>query len=276
MRPLTWKISAARVFTFAARDFYNFYDENPLLNAGNTGANGSDCIGIFAASNVYPEPSQAEIFSDYFKFFSQYTPFSIDPSLTIDLSKEKDPGVVYGTPLDGGQIDLEAYLDIESAHLIAPGVPITLYVTNPTLLLTQNLSDALTAMTKENKCGALNFSYYLCHESTVGAFDYGTFLVLTPTATSTATATPTAIATSTSTPTTTSTATATATATSNIHSYRNCHCHGNRDTYGYCHSYDNCDRDAYRDCDGDQDCYGHPDCDSNSRVQHYLQRDIQR
>ncbi len=37
-----------------------------------------------------------------------------------------------------------------------------MYVTNPHLLLTQNLSDALTAMTSENRCGALSFSYYLC------------------------------------------------------------------------------------------------------------------
>ncbi len=85
-------------FTFAAPDFYSFYNENPLLNAGNTGTNGSDCIGIFAASNIYPEPSQAAILSDYFKLFSQYTAFSTAPSLTIDLSKESDPGVVTEPP----------------------------------------------------------------------------------------------------------------------------------------------------------------------------------
>src|SRR5271168_2719843 len=139
-------------FTFAAPDFYAFYNEYPLLNAGNTGANDSDCIGIFAASNIYPEPSQATILSDYFKFFSQYTAFSTDPSLTIDLSKESDPGVVDEAPFYGRGLDLEAYLDIEAAHLVAPGAPITLYVTNPHLTGTQTLSDALTAMTSENEC----------------------------------------------------------------------------------------------------------------------------
>ena len=148
-------------FAFAAPDFYSFYDENLLLNAGNTGANGSDCIGIFANTNIYPEPAQATILSDYFSFFSQYTSFSTDPSVTIDLSKETDPGVI------GDGADIEAYLDIEAAHVIAPGAPITLYVTNPNKLsFAQNLSDAVTAMTTENTCAALNFSYHICGATT--------------------------------------------------------------------------------------------------------------
>lgn len=143
-------------FTFAAPDFYNFYDENSLLGGGNTGANGSDCIGIFANTNIFPEPSQATILSDYFSFFSGFTSFSTDPALTIDLSNESDPGVI------GNGADIEAYLDIEASHIIAPGAPITLYVTNPKLSFGQNLSDAVTAMTTENKCTALNFSFHLC------------------------------------------------------------------------------------------------------------------
>jgi subtilase family serine protease len=110
-------------FTFAAPDFYNFYDENPLLNGGNTGANGTDCIGIFAETNIYPD-AKTKIISSYFKFFSSFTSFSTDPSITIDLSKESNPGVVSGA-------DIEAYLDIEASHIIAPGTPTRLYVTNP-------------------------------------------------------------------------------------------------------------------------------------------------
>jgi hypothetical protein len=78
-------------FTFAAPDLYTFYDESPLLNTGNTGSNGNDCIGIFAETNIYPESAKATILADYFKYFSQYTPFSTQPSLTIDLSKEANP-----------------------------------------------------------------------------------------------------------------------------------------------------------------------------------------
>jgi subtilase family serine protease len=145
---------------FAAPDFYSFYNEAPLLNAGNTGANGSDCIGIFANSNIYPEPSRATIISDYFKYFSQFTSFSNDPSVTIDLSKESDPGVV------GKGADFEAYIDIEAAHIMAPGAPITLYVTDPRKFsFSQNLSDALTAMTTENRCAALSFSVHVCGET---------------------------------------------------------------------------------------------------------------
>jgi subtilase family serine protease len=40
-------------------------------------------------------------------------------------------------------------------------------VTNPTQFsLAQNLSDALTVMTRENKCGALTVTYYICFEPT--------------------------------------------------------------------------------------------------------------
>ena len=146
--------------TFGPPDFYTFYDETPLLEGGNTGANGSDCIGIFANTNIFTEPSQATILKDYFALFSQYTSFATNPALTIDLSRETNPGVI------GNGADIEAYLDIEAAHLIAPGAPITLYVTNPDKLsFAQNLTDAITAMTTENKCGALNFSYHVCGAS---------------------------------------------------------------------------------------------------------------
>ena len=42
-----------------------------------------------------------------------------------------------------------------------------MYVTNPNKLsFAQNLSDAVTAMTTENKCAALNFSYHICGATT--------------------------------------------------------------------------------------------------------------
>jgi subtilase family serine protease len=142
-------------FAFGPPDFFTFYDETPLLEAGNTGANGSDCIGIFANTNIFAEASPATILKNYFGLFSLS-----DPIVTIDFSKETNPGVI------GDGADTEAYLDIEAAHLIAPGAPITLYVTNPDkLAFSQNLTDAITAMTTENKCAALNFSYHICGAS---------------------------------------------------------------------------------------------------------------
>lgn len=149
-------------FIFGPPDFHAFYNENPLLNAGNTGASSNDCIGIFASSNIFPEPSQATILTDYFQFFSQYTAFSTIPSVTIDLSSGSDPGVGTIFPLWGGAGDGEAYLDIEAAHTIAPGAPITLYVVD----FKRNFDaffDGVTAMTRENKCSVLSFSSILCH-----------------------------------------------------------------------------------------------------------------
>jgi subtilase family serine protease len=141
--------------TFAPPDFYTFYDENPLLNAGiNGGPNPalplapSDCIGIFAQSNI---------FTDLLSFFTSDQNqifFSIAPiNLTIDTSAEGDPGVRKGS-------DAEAYLDIEWSHSVAPGDPIILYVSNPTAFTyEENLQDGLGTAVNQNKCGAINISF---------------------------------------------------------------------------------------------------------------------
>ncbi len=155
-------------FTFAAPDFYTFYDENPAFDVGATGNNGSDCIGIFGATSIFNEPiteysscaqSEADgqvcIIYDYFSFFSQYTSLSTDPELT---KEDAEPNNDVFADFDG-----EAYLDIEWSHVAAPGAPITLYIANPaTDTEEQWLTDALGLMVDDNRCGALNFSYSNC------------------------------------------------------------------------------------------------------------------
>ena len=137
--------------TFAPPDFYTFYDENPLLNAGDNGGPSDDCIAIFADSNI---------FTDILSFFTSdpsQLVFSLAPiNLTVDTSAEGDPGVINGP-------DGEAYLDIEWSHSVAPGDPIILYVANPTsFTYEQNLQDGIGAAVNQNKCGAINISYDVC------------------------------------------------------------------------------------------------------------------
>ena len=108
----------------------------------------------------------------------------------------------------------------------------------------------------------------------VGAFEYGTFLIATPTARSLSDSH--------------------GDASRNIYCDRHCHRDADCDRYSNGHRDPNCDSDAhcdsnrdinsYRDGNGNSDPYRdsdhqrnrHADGDRNSRVQHYLQRDLQR
>jgi outer membrane protein assembly factor BamB len=146
-----WSLSAAPTGnTFAPPDFYTFYDENGLLNAGVDGSPANDCIGIFAKSNYFPDVLAA--FTD-----SSDTGFTLAPvNITVDIGPEGDPGE---TSLG----DIELYIDVEWAHAAAPGDPIILYVANPvTSSFEQNLTDAIGAAVNENKCGAISISYQTC------------------------------------------------------------------------------------------------------------------
>jgi subtilase family serine protease len=137
-------------YTFAPPDFYTFYDENPLVNAGIDGSASNDCIAIYARSNI---------FTELLSYFTSKPAngFTLKPiNLTVDTSSEDDPGVVNGP-------DGEAYLDIEWSHAVAPGDPITLYVADPnSFTAEQNLLDAVGAAVKQNKCGAINISFGEC------------------------------------------------------------------------------------------------------------------
>ena len=146
-----WTLSGAPSGnTFAPPDFYTFYDENPLLNAGVDGSPANDCIAIFSKSDVF-----ADVLAAFTN--SADTGFTLAPiNLTDDIGVEGDPGVTS----DG---DVEAYLDIEWSHAVAPGDPIILYVSNPiAYTFEQNLMDAVGAAVNENKCGAISISYQTC------------------------------------------------------------------------------------------------------------------
>lgn len=146
-----WAHLGGTGFTFAPEDFYIFYDENTLLGDGINGTSAGDCIGIFADGNI---------FDDILTVFTSDPAdlgFSITPiALTTVLAEGSDPGVIAG-------VDVEAYLDIEWSHAVAPGASTMLYVADPnSFTYEQNLQDAIGRAVTDNKCGAINISYDDC------------------------------------------------------------------------------------------------------------------
>jgi len=134
--------------TFAPPDLYTFYDETPLLNAGINGSPSNDCIAIYSLSDVFPSILNA------FTGANGFTLAAID--LSYYLGPEGNPGVVSG-------YDVEAYLDIEWSHAVAPGDPQILYFVNPNSFSgEQNLQDGVGAAVNQNLCGAINISYAQC------------------------------------------------------------------------------------------------------------------
>ncbi|MGO9453682.1 MAG: choice-of-anchor D domain-containing protein [Candidatus Binataceae bacterium] len=125
--------------SFAPSDAYTFYDETPLLNAGIKGATGSDCIAIYGDSDVTSNPLNA--------FTSQFM-----NGTTVNLTRVNADGATEGK-FSGDEI--EALLDIEWSHAIAPSAPIYLY-------LDQDIGDAVNHVATDNKCGTVNISFGIC------------------------------------------------------------------------------------------------------------------
>ncbi|MHB8382716.1 MAG: protease pro-enzyme activation domain-containing protein [Candidatus Binataceae bacterium] len=130
---------------FAPADFYTFYDESPLLNAGINGAN-TDCIAIFSESDTSP--------SFYNIFDSQF-------GLAATTVSIKDVGTPPGAVLNA---ESELLLDIEWSHAVAPGAPIKVYAaahgtgTSDAAALSRAVGQAVS----DNVCGAISISYDDC------------------------------------------------------------------------------------------------------------------
>ncbi len=134
------------VQAFGPSDFYNFYDESPLLNLGNTGS--GECIAIVGDSDYLD--GAVTTFSGQFGLPAA--------NITRVFPDGTDPGK------NGDQE--EALLDLEWAHTAAPGAPINFYLGDPTNLGTvQALVDAITQAVTDNTCSVINVSFALCGET---------------------------------------------------------------------------------------------------------------
>ena len=124
---------------FGPQDFYAFYDETPLQNAGTDGS-GGDCIAL---------PETSDYLASAVALFD--TSFSLPAAnITRVLPNGRDPGTGFATT--------EALIDIEWSHTVAPGAPITIYIG----VGTPALQDAIERAVTDNTCGAISISYEYC------------------------------------------------------------------------------------------------------------------
>jgi len=140
---------------FGPSDLWTFYDENSLLNAGTDGS-GGDCVAIIEDT-------------DYLS--SAVTLFDTNFALPVaNITRVQSDGSSPGRTGD----EIEALLDIEWAHAVAPGTAIYVYIGNPATATIDPLVDALQKAVTDNKCGAISISYGFC--GTPNSFFTGTLV----------------------------------------------------------------------------------------------------
>ena len=139
--------------SFAPADFLTFYDETPLANAGINGGSG-DCIAIVGDSDF--EQSSVDTFNSSFS-----EPAS---SITTVVVNGSDPG------FNGDEV--EALLDLEWSHAVAPGAATRYYVGNSEAPVIAPVVDEINAAVNDNQCGVISVSFSLCGAS--GGFFTGT------------------------------------------------------------------------------------------------------
>lgn len=125
---------------FGPSDFYTFYDETPLLRSG---LKGTGCIGIIGDSKALP--SAVAFFDKKFKVGSSH--------LTTVLVDRGSPGF--------NNDEVEAELDLEWSHAVAPGAATRFYIGNPASS-DDPLGDAIGRAVSENRCSVISISFGFC------------------------------------------------------------------------------------------------------------------
>jgi subtilase family serine protease len=123
-------------------DFYAFYDETPLTNAGITG---SGCIAILGFSDFITPPIAA--------FNQQFGLPDDSTAISKVLANGTNPGV---------NIDLEGEtdLDLEWSHAVAPGAAIKYFLENS--VSDPPGVDSLHAAVTDNSCAVISSSISFC------------------------------------------------------------------------------------------------------------------
>ncbi len=129
---------------FGPSDFYTFYDENSLLNYGIDGSGGG-CFAVVEDSD----------FSD-----AAVSAFNSTFSLpAVSLTRIfVDSGTNPGYTSD----EVEALIDVEWGHAVAPGAAVRAYIGDGSLLGAQALVDALAQAVQDNTCTSIDLSFYFC------------------------------------------------------------------------------------------------------------------
>jgi biotin operon repressor len=126
---------------FGPFDIETFYNEAPLIAAGNSGTASPDCVALDEDSDYLD--AAVTLFATTFGF----APFNI----TRVLPDGTSPG-------RNGLNETEALLDIDYAHATAPATPIHVYVDG-------NLYTSIQSSITDNVCGAISISFIYCNFS---------------------------------------------------------------------------------------------------------------
>jgi kumamolisin len=122
---------------FGPFDVETYYNESPLIAAGNLGTASPDCIALDEDSDYLD--AAVSLFTSTFGF----TPFNITRA---------------GTSPGRNGDETEALLDIDYAHATAPGTPIRFYLNSS---LYTSIQNSIT----DNACGAISISFIYCSSS---------------------------------------------------------------------------------------------------------------
>ena len=125
---------------FGPIDVQTFYDETPLLSAGNVGSPSPDCVALDEDSDYLP--SAVTLYD---------STFGLVPAAVTNIYPDG------GTPGENGD-EVETLLDIEYAHATAPGTPIHAY-------LFSTVYDAIQRSVTDNVCGAISISFIFCGQA---------------------------------------------------------------------------------------------------------------
>ena len=127
---------------FGPFDVETFYNEAPLITAGNGGTASPDCVALAEDSDYLD--TAVTLFASTFGF----TQFNITRVLPDGTSPGKN----------GDANETEALLDIDYAHTTAPATPIHVYVNG-------NLYTSIQSSITDNVCGAISISFVYCSSS---------------------------------------------------------------------------------------------------------------
>jgi len=135
--PVSPGASSGGSTAFGPFDIEDFYNEAPLIAAGNGGSGAPDCVALVEDSDYLD--AAVSLFATAFGF-----PLF---NITRVLPGGTSPGV------NGDET--EALLDIDYTHATAPATPIHVY-------LNSDVSTSIQSSITDNTCGAISISFISC------------------------------------------------------------------------------------------------------------------
>lgn len=128
-------------FGFSPSDFRTYYNEAGLISGGITGTKTPDCIALAAVSDIHGSALGA--FTSKFGLPAAH--------VTKVFASGGNPGA------KGGLNEVEAELDVEYSHAMAPSTPVRLYIGKGV----NDLQDAIHRAVTDNACGTAQYQLRL-------------------------------------------------------------------------------------------------------------------